>query len=545
MRTRSKIGPETTRLTAADVDEILSAAGRNSPRRSAASVEIRDLLASLADDETKRRQGPPLAKLCRAGVIHAWRRLESERADLLVQLSSRAKASLRRHLQRTLEKITRSSFELEWTSFTLAVRSLGFARNGNAGETEVLFFRQGTAHRLGSLFRKFPALAHLWVLAIGQWRDQVIEILIRVRKDRAAVSRLFVEPDVTRKIKDLRLGLSDAHQRGRSVALIEFCRGGRVIYKPRPGGNESAWFFLLGWMNRQGFQPEQRLMQVLVAKEYSWMEYAEAAPCASAAAVRRFYERLGGLIAAAYLLKAVDCHRENLIAAGEHPILLDLDALWHVSPVTKTQSVTDVLYRTGFFPNARRGSLQSRSSVLGRSSRGSHLPRIAGEPIPPGPYAKEIISGFTRGWHCLVGNPKRRAAFNRMAGRIRSGQRRWIYLATAKYAAIVRASLGPAVMRSVAERDALIRHFCSRTGVSKTVIQAETTALGELNIPYFKRRTRERMPRDPNQAPSELVVAIRKALEWTEPVTRLSKGNRCTSGNLQPGAPRRSRGPAE
>lgn len=477
---------------------------------------MRDLLASLADDEIERRRGPPLARLCQAGVIHARRRLENERADLLVPLSPKAKASLSRHLQRTLEKITRPSFELEWTSFTLALSSLGFARNGDAAETEVLFFREGPAHRLASLFRKFPALAHLWVLAIGQWRDQVIEILIRVREDRAAISRLFVEPDVTRKIKDLRLGLSDAHQRGRSVALIEFSRGRRLIYKPRPGRNESAWFSLLGGMNRQGFQPEQRLMRMLARKKYCWMEYAKAAPCASVAAVRRFYGRLGGLIAAAYLLKAVDCHRENLIAAGEHPILVDVDALWHVSPVTKTQSVSDVLYRTGFFPNARRGSLQSRSSVLGRASRGSHLPRIDGQPIPPGPYTKEIISGFIRGWHCLVGNPKRRAAFRRMVEQIRSGQRRWIYFATARYAAILRASLRPAVLRSNAERDALITRLCLRPAISNRVVRAEMKALTELNIPYFNRRTRGRMPLEPHQAPSELILAIRQGLEWTK-----------------------------
>src|SRR5436190_1933921 len=79
-----------------------------------------------------------------------------------------------------------------------------------------------------------------------------------------------------------------------------------------------------------------------------------------------FYQRLGGMIAAAYLLKAVDCHRENVIAVGEYPILVDVDALWHVSPLTRTQSLATVLYRTGFLPNSRPGSLQSRSSVLGR-----------------------------------------------------------------------------------------------------------------------------------------------------------------------------------
>jgi lantibiotic modifying enzyme len=379
-----------------------------------------------------------------------------------------------------------------------------------------MFLRDRPGIRLGLFFRRFPTLARLWAVAIGQWQNYIMEILERTREDRAALTKTFFKEDVDTHIVDLRIGLSDSHHGGRSVSLIEFSKGQRIIYKPRTGRNESAWFALLGWMNRQGFQPEQRQLRMLVRKDYCWMEYAKPVPCSSRAAVRRFYERLGGLIAAAYLLKAVDCHRENLIAAGEHPILVDVDALWHVSPVTGRLSVSDVLYRTGFFPNARRGSLLSRSSVLGRSLGGSHLPRLAGQSIPPSPYAKEIISGFIRGWHCLIGNSKRRAAFDRIAKQIRSGERRWIHCATARYAAILRASLRPAVLRSNAERDTLITRLCSRPTISRSVARAERKALTELNIPYFNRRSRGRIPLDPNQPPSELILAIRKALEWTE-----------------------------
>jgi lantibiotic modifying enzyme len=269
-------------------------------------------------------------------------------------------------------------------------------------------------------------------------------------------------------------------------------------------------------MNRLGFQPKLLLLRVLVRKNYCWMEYAKASPCANTAAARRFYKRLGGLIAMSYLLKAVDCHRENLIASGEHPVLVDVDALWHVSPATKTQSVSDLLSRTGFFPNARRGSLQSRSSVLGRSLRGAHLPRIGDRPVAPGRYVYEIIAGFAGAWRCVLGNPGARAAFVRMLESMRARERRWIYRATARYAAMLRASLRPAVLRTAAERDALISRLSTRSVVGNTVVRAERKALLELNIPYFNRRTRGRMPLEPNHPPSELIQAIRGALEWTK-----------------------------
>ncbi|MDP9099829.1 MAG: type 2 lanthipeptide synthetase LanM [Verrucomicrobiota bacterium] len=442
-----------------------------------------------------------------------------------------------------MERITRPCLDLEWKSFEIAMNSLGLA-SSNAALTEQMFLRDKPGHRLFLLFQKFPVLASLWCLSIRQWRDHVAEVLQRAAKDRHALSRLDIQEPFHGAIKDIRLGLSDAHHGGRSVTLIEFNKGPRVIYKPRAGKSEAAWFSFLAWINRNGFRPKLRNPRLLPRKGYSWMEYMQAAPCQNKAGVRRFYERLGGLIAAAYLLKAVDCHRENLIAAGEHPVLVDIDALWHVSPTTKAQSMHEVLYRTGFFPNARRRSLQSRSSVLGHAQRGGHLPYIGDQSVPPGRHADAIVSGFRRAWRCVLGNAGRRAAFLRRLESMGTRERRWIYCSTAKYGAILRASLRPAVVRSAAQRDAVVCEFSTRSGVSKSVVRAEIKALRELNIPYFNRRTRGHMPPEPKQPPSELILAIRKAVEWAEntarPGTTLSKGDRYKSGNPRPAGPRPS-----
>jgi lantibiotic modifying enzyme len=453
--------------------------------------------------------------LCRAGVNHAWGVLEKQsKAGLLLQLSPRAKASVKGHLEKTLATITRPAFHLQWASFTLALSSLGFPGAESSPRTIQLFLRDRPAHRLGELFKSFPVLADLWTVTIRQWRSSVTEIAARLRKDRAALAPLFAGKVPPAKIQDLRLGLSDRHKDGRSVALIQFSPGQRVIYKPRSGANESAWFSFLAWMNRLGFRPELRLLWVLARKAYCWMEFAQAAPCTHQAGVRRFYRRLGGLIAAAYLLKAVDCHRENLVAAGEHPILIDVDALWHVSPATRKKSMAEVLSGTGFFPNSRRWSAQSRSSALGPLSRGPHRPRIGDQPVRPAAYANEIISGFSKAWRCVLGEPRARRGFLRRVNRVRALDRRWIYWATANYAAIVRASLQPAALRSGACRDAMMHRFCSSGRVTKALVRAELKALRALDIPYFTRRSREAMPSESSQPPPELLDAIRQALDW-------------------------------
>jgi lantibiotic modifying enzyme len=500
-------------LTAAAIEQIISADENHSSPDLVPRRELRCMLEALGASEFSARRGIPLAKLCAAGVHYGWFELErAARSNLIHQMSAKARTSLRRYLRKTLERITRPSLDLEWRSFKLATSALGLA-GSDAAVTERMFLRERPGDRLALLFQKFPVLARLWCLTIAQWREHVVEVLERCRADRRAIGDFFSGKPVADTVADMRPGLSDSHDRGRTVTLIEFDGGRRVIYKPRSGKSESAWFSLLRWMNRNGFHPKLRSTRLLLRKDYYWMEYVEVASCENEAAVRRFYERMGALIAAAHLMKAVDCHRENVIAAGEYPVLVDIDAIWHVSPLTKTQSLADVLYRTGFLPNSRPASLQSRSSVLGKITTGKHLVWVAGKPVSAARYTNEIIAGFARAWNCILGTPGRRAAFRRIVRRVQSQRRRWIYRATESYGALLQASIQPGPLRSTAARRALITSTCRRRAPTTAVAKAEINALTRLDLPYFVRKTNHTMPSDTGSVPSELTEAIRSALE--------------------------------
>jgi lantibiotic modifying enzyme len=498
-------------LTAAEIEKMIGADENHLSPHLVPRRELRRMLEALGAFEFSAKRGPPLAKLCAAGAEYGLRELERVAGkNLLHQTSAKVRTSLRRYLRKTLERITRPCLDLEWKSFELATSALGLAAP-SAAATERMFLRERPGDRLALLFQKFPVLVRLWCLTITQWREHVVEVLERCRADRRAIGDFFGKP-VAHTIADMRPGLSDSHNRGRTVTLIEFDGGRRVIYKPRSGKSESVWFSLLGWMNRNGFQPRLRLARLLLRKDYYWMEYLDVVSCENEAAVRRFYERMGALIAAAYLMKAVDCHRENVIAAGEDPVLVDIDAIWHVSSLTKAQSLADVLYRTGFFPNSRPASLQSRSSVLGSSATGKHLARITGKPVLAAHYTNEIIAGFSRAWNCILGAPSRRAAFLRIVRRVRSQRRRWIYRATESYGALLQASVEPGRLRSMAARQALITSTCCHRAPTTAVAKAEIAALTRLDLPYFVGKTNHTMPSDKNSVPSELIEAIRSVL---------------------------------
>ena len=478
------------------------------------AVGLRRMLSALADFEFNSKQGPPLATLCEAGARYGLQELEAAIAPkLLALVSKKAKKCLKRDLQRILERGTRPCLELERTSYNLALAAIGLQEKTTDPKfVERKLLGEKPSERLFSIFRKFPVLSRLWVQLISQWCDQVTELLVRLVADRTALSHAFLGGQPVGPIVDLRCGLSDPHSKGRTVMLLKFAAGS-VIYKPRPGDGEWEWFSFLHGMNALSFHPGLRAARVLRRKGYCWMERIEPSSCKDKPAARRFYRRMGGIIGAAYLLRAADCHRENIIASGEHPVLVDAEVLWHLSLETKAETPVDLLYRTGFLPSPNRRSLQTGSSVLGSATTGQHVPRIRAKALSAAQYEREIVDGFCRAWRCVLGTRNRRAAFVRRLRRICSRKRRWIYRPTEKYAAIARASIQPAAVRSGIERDLILSRLCSRRTATSAVIQAEIAALKRLDIPYFLSRTNARFPPDNTGAPpAELTMALRDAL---------------------------------
>lgn len=477
------------------------------------AIDLRRMFGALADFEFNFREGSPLEKLCEAGTLFGLQELESKIAGkLLALVSQKAKRCLRQDLQRILERVTRPCLELERKSYSLALAAIRLQETTDPQLVERRFLGDKPSERLFALFRRFPVLSRLWLQLISQWCDQVAELLVRLAADRTVLSRAFLGGQPSGPIVDVRCGLSDPHNNGRTVMRLEFAAGS-VIYKPRPGEGEWEWSSFLHGMNALSFHPRLRAGRVLRRKGYCWMERIEPLPCKDKAAARRFFQRLGGTIGVAYLLRAVDCHRDNIIAAGEHPVLVDAEALWHIGPEWKTETPVDRLYRTGFLPGSSGQGLQSRSSVLGRTTTGQHVPRIRVNALRAAQYEREIVAGFCRAWRCILGTRTRRAAFVRRSRRICSRKRRWIYRPTETYAAIARASIQPTALRSGIERDLLLSRLCSRRTVPATVIHDEIDALKRLDIPYFTRRLKERSPSDKSTAPPEVIEALRRALD--------------------------------
>jgi type 2 lantibiotic biosynthesis protein LanM len=113
------------------------------------------------------------------------------------------------------------------------------------------------------------------------------------------------------------------------VSVLSFEGGAQIVYKPRNIDVEQRWNEILAWLAARGAPVDLRGLRTLPRAEHGWVELARSGPCASAADFPRFYRRAGALLCLVHLLAGNDCHRENLIAVGEYPVLIDVETLMH------------------------------------------------------------------------------------------------------------------------------------------------------------------------------------------------------------------------
>ena len=189
--------------------------------------------------------------------------------------------------------------------------------------------RLGSPEVVTALWEEYPVLARQVVIALQQWVDSSLEFLGRLQGDWNEIQSRFFPGHAPGHLARLKMGAGDRHQHGRSVAIAEFSSGAKLVYKPRALAVDKHFQELLDWVNARHRDLSFRTLKLLAQDGYGWTEYIDSESCDCEDQVRAFYRRQGGLLALLYLLHATDLHFENLVACGEHPVLVDLETLFH------------------------------------------------------------------------------------------------------------------------------------------------------------------------------------------------------------------------
>ncbi|WP_326984308.1 type 2 lanthipeptide synthetase LanM [Chryseobacterium sp. MYb264] len=181
----------------------------------------------------------------------------------------------------------------------------------------------------------YPVLGRLIAVAYTNWADSITEFLERLSKDREMIANTFFNTTNLGLLVDYSGDAGDVHCHGRSVALLTFSGGRKLVYKPKNLQIANDFFELIKMLNTV-LPLKLATRRVEVMGDYSWEEFITNKECHNTSEFPAFFRRMGMLTRLFQLCGARDFWLDNLLAHGDQPVFVDLEmVIQHIKEAGK------------------------------------------------------------------------------------------------------------------------------------------------------------------------------------------------------------------
>jgi type 2 lantibiotic biosynthesis protein LanM len=485
-----------------------------------------DWLADIEDAMPHQALPVPFSPVWWPAVEAAWADLASRHGDLLTRVTPSAVLSLQLDLLSRLAEISAPTLaahlSADLTYGQQLLHRLGDPPTDAPRERFAHLCRQLAGGGLDDLLLAHPVLPSLLGTAARQWHTATVELLARVDRHRGDLAHEFGVPGEA-ELTGLTVSAGDRHNDGRAVAVLAF-GDARVVYKPRDVRLEHLWWRVVEEVSPHapGVLRAARVLPVDDGRPYGFCEFVDHRPASTPDELARFYRSAGSTLALLLALSATDCHYENLVAHGDHLVLIDAEALFETrdgeaageAPARGTVMQVGMLpswlwmegSRTALDVSALGCTTESilRTTPIGwravntdamcRGPVSVQVPHPTSLPTPPGrapdldAHAEDLVAGFRDGYRAVLAARDRLLA--EVVGPAAGLRRRLILRPTYVYAVLLAQSVDPAALRSVADRGMVLERLARlHLGADETawpLLEAEQRAMARLDVPLFE-----------------------------------------------------------
>lgn len=415
--------------------------------------------------------------------------------------TAQAPALIRRAFARQLESrlagILSQCLYLDFTAHRMSVEVFAGSRKGCYAE----FVREVTNQGLDALLKDYPVATKALAVLSRQAREYAQLLTSHLEKDRNLIARLL-GCSGRLKLRGMSAGWSDPHCGGRTVVQMAFEGHHRIFYKPRALSVDLVWADGLRRINRRLPLP-LRAPSVADLGDHGW---AEAIPEINEVTQREaeaFYWRYGALLCLAWLLDAVDLHRDNIVICRADPVLVDAEGLLHPFGPGEERSLS----RTLIVPHPRQtvdvSGLGAVASQTGRPTlhwrrlrtddlamvprkrklpAATHLPRVGKSLLTPKTAKRYIQDGFAAVVRIAAQD---REAIAEWRGALAEVPRRRICRSTPFYTELLLHAAHPVNMESSRAWNRKIARWLGNQP-DQNIVRAERKQLARWDIPIFE-----------------------------------------------------------
>ncbi|MDV9201491.1 type 2 lanthipeptide synthetase LanM family protein, partial [Streptomyces sp. Wh19] len=449
-----------------------------------------------------------------------------------------------RHLSRRLARLAARTLVLE-----LHTARRDGRLTGDVPEDRFTDFLRLTGARSGltALCTTYPVLARILARTALDAAAALAEMLVRFNTDRPALPGVHEyrgeetgaeeargeetgaddtgdEEAGGGRLVGVEPGAGDGHRGGRTVMLLRFEDGARLVYKPRPLAAHQHFNELVQWFNALPGTPGLRTLALLDRGPYGWVEFVAERPCRSGRQVETFYRRQGALLALLHALDGTDLHHENLIADGEYPVLVDVETLFHPPLSTAgsddpaARALHDSVHRVGLLPQLLVGDESAldmsgigggqaadspvrgvdwadagtdRMRLVRRTARfggSANRPRLTGTPADPSAFTRALCAGFRAGYTAIKEARTELLRTGGLLDRFAHDEVRVVVRPTWIYASLLDESTHPDLMKDAAERHEVLALLGTDTLGSASLpglLDEEIAQLWSGDVPLF------------------------------------------------------------
>ncbi len=467
-------------------------------------------------------------------ILVARKKLAALAGDRLGLLTDKAQTALERFLLQRISEISSRVLEVEFSTFMACLQFSGVdysevVKDKNSRKQYLDFVKETVAGGLAPLFKEYCVWARMLAVRIDQWAALVDEFLDRLQTDLPEIKQLFPIEKELGKVADVEPGLSDSHCNGRTVIILTFESGAKLVYKPKSMGLEADYFRFANWLNEEGADPAFKVLKVINRGSYGWVEFVEHLPMQGKEEAVRYFQRSGMFLCLVYLFDGIDFHNENVVASGEYPTPIDMETFFHhrikyapsvLSLVPEaTEAINNSVVRTHFLPNLYKvkdkffditgmGTVPGEEETLEvlkwknintdamnfnyekiKPNPTKNAARIGDEYLSPEDYTGEIVDGFRRMHQMASDRKEKLLAEDSLFTSLFQNEARFVFRATAFYGSILKKSIHPDYQREGVDLslqlDILSRSFLPIEDKPPVwpLIREECLSLWEMDIP--------------------------------------------------------------
>lgn len=186
------------------------------------------------------------------------------------------------------------------------------------------------------LFEEYPVAARVATTRTMYLKRNYIRILQNLDNDHIEIKKLLKVDFLN--LTEITLSTGDSHEQGNAVSILKFVDK-KLVYKPKNLKISEAFEKFIDWYVNSSDLLPIKIPKGIYKKDYTYNEFIVPTFCKSEEEVENFYIRYGYLVALCYLLNLNDLHLENIIAQGEHPVIIDIETAFQVSPQMENQTI--------------------------------------------------------------------------------------------------------------------------------------------------------------------------------------------------------------